>query len=204
VAAVALTATATAAGSTAPNFAVVSYDGDTLANYDTNSKVLDSKNVDWPVSLIFWGNATVAKVYNKIGWPWPGSNEYMRLNDGDGAVWVSSAGRKTGICGETHFRLYADSDGSLSSPVLGKYVIATAHLDKDECGRSPKYGWNETAEANVAARAIAVWGGAAVKKNARTMPDGTATSGLLHNAINQQQGNHYFVNNGHPTLIKVP
>ena len=196
-----------ARASVATNLAAVSYGGDTFENYDFNSTQSVATNVDWPVDLIFWGNASISKVYNKMGWFWSGSNEYALLNDGSGNVWVSSGGRKTAFCSssDTHFRLYAPSAGYLTNPVLGHYVIATAHLDKNECSSSRTYGWNETAEANVAARAAAVWGAAAVQANAQLMPDGTTqTLPLFQNAQTGWDGNHYFDNNGYPTLIKVP
>ena len=161
-------------------------------------------NVDWPVDLVFWGNASISKVYNKINWSWSGSTEYEQLNDGSGNVWVSSGGRKNTICTDTHYRIYAPSAGYLSNTILGHYVIGTAHLDKNECFGSSSYGWNETAEAHVAARAATVWGSAAVVKNAMFMPDGTPTFLLFQNAQTGWQGNHYFNNNGYPTLIHVP
>ena len=194
----------TARASTTTTLAKVQYGGDAFWNFDFDTKTVTAGKVDWPVDIVFWGNASIAKVYSKIGWAWSGSTEYERLNDGSGAVWVSSGGRKDTLCTDTHFRLYAPAAGYLSNKPLGHYVIATAHLDKNECGTSPTYGWNETAEANVAARAAAVWGAAAVRANAATLPDGTATLGLFTNAQTGWQGNHYFDNNGLPTLVKVP
>jgi hypothetical protein len=83
-------------------------------------------------------------------------------------------------------------------------VIGTAHLDRNECSSSPTFGYNETAEANVAARARAVWGASAVQEDARLMPDGTPTLALFDNANTTTQGNHHFANDGYPTLIHVP
>jgi hypothetical protein len=190
--------------STTPSLANVRYGGDAFWNFDFDTKSVDAGKVDWPVDLVFWGNASISKVYSAIGWVWTGSNEYERLNDGSGAVWRSSGGRKDTLCTDTHFRLYAPSSGYLKNPFLGRYVIATAHLDKNECGGSPSYGWNETAESNVASRAAAVWGAAAVRADAAFMPDGTPTLGLFQNAQTGWQGSHYFDNDGQPTLVKVP
>jgi hypothetical protein len=195
---------ATARASTAANLSLVNYRGDSFWNYDFNTATVDESNVDWPVDMVFWGNASVSKVYNKIGWIWSGSKEFEQINDGSGSVWVSSGGRKNTLCTDTHFRLYAPSTGYLMNAALGHYVIATAHLDKNECGSSPTYGWNETAEANVAKRAAAVWGSGAVKANAAALPDGTPTLSLFVNAQTGWQGSHYFNNNGYPTLVKVP
>lgn len=192
-----------ALASTTTGLATVRYGGDSFQNFDFESQTVAANNVDWPVDLVFWGNASISKVYNKIGWAWSGSSEYEQLNDGSGSVWVSSSGRKNTLCTDTHFRLYAPSVGYLSNGTLGHYVIATAHLDKNECFGSSSYGWNETAEATIASRATKLWGSAAVQKNAQSMPDGTPTITLFNNAQTGWQGNHYFDNNGYPTLIHV-
>ena len=131
-----------------------------------------------------------------------GSTEYERVNDGSGNVWVSSGGRKNTLCTDTHYRIYAPSAGYLRNGI--RLCDRNAHLDKNECFGSASYGWNETAEANLAARAAAVWGSSAVMKNAKFMPDGTPTFLLFRNAQTGWQGNHYFNNNGYPTLIHVP
>jgi hypothetical protein len=194
-----------ASASTTANLKLVTYGQNSFYNYDFDSQSAVVTNVDWPVDMIFYGNASVSKVYNKIGWFWGGSNEYMRLNTGSGASWVSAGGRKNTLCTDTHFRLYAPAaTGYFTDPVLGHYVIATMHLDKNECGSSPTYGWNETAEQTVANRAAQVWGAAAVRHDATTLPDGTGTLALLGD-FNEAgwQGNHYFFNDGLPTLVKV-
>ena len=183
------------------SYASVSYGGDTFTNFDLVAQ--SGPDVDWAVDVIFWGNATVSKVYSKLGWFWPGAKAYMQVNDGAGHVLVASQGRKNTLCTATHLRLYADADGYLSNPLLGNYVVGTAHIDRNECSRTPSYGWNETAEANVAARAEAVWGKSAVQRNATVFPDGTST-GLLGNAVSFSTSNHFWDNNGSPTLIKVP
>jgi hypothetical protein len=200
-----LSAAAPASASTTTNLQLVTYGQNSFYNYDFDSQSAVATNVDWPVDMIFYGNASISKVYNKIGWIWGGSNEYMLLNTGSGATWVSAGGRKNTFCTDTHYRLYAPaSTGYFTDPVLGHYVIATMHLDKNECGSSPTYGWNETAEQNVANRAAQVWGASAVQQDATTLPDGTSTLTLLNN-VNETgwQGNHYFYNDGLPTLVKV-
>jgi hypothetical protein len=199
-----LVATVAARASVTTSLVNVQYAGDHFYNYDFDSKIVNAGNVDWPVDLIFWSNASVSKVQSKLGWIWPGSSEYALVDDGSGATWVSSGGRKNTFCTDTHYRLYAPAAGYLTNSVLGHYVIGTSHLDKNECGSSPQYGWNETSEANVAARAAAVYGSAAVVRNAVMLPDGTPTLGLLQNAQSGWEGSHYFDNNGYPTLVMVP
>lgn len=195
----------TAGASSTSTLTAIHYQGDTFYNYDFDSESASATNVDWPVDLVFWGNASISKVYSKIGYAFSGSNEYAQVDDGSGAVWVASAGRKNGFCVsvDTHFRLYAPPVGYFTNSVLGHYVIATAHLDKNECTSAPTYGWNEAAEAHIAKRAAKVWGASAVQANAQTMPDGTPTLSLFDNAQTGWEGNHYFKNDGYPTLIKV-
>jgi len=199
-----LSAVAPASASTTTTLQLVSYGHNSFYSYDFDAQSAVATNVDWPVDMIFYGRASVSKVYSKIGWSWSGSNEYMLINTGSGATWVSAGGRKNTICTDTHYRLYAPAAGYFTDPVLGHYVIATMHLDKNECGSSPTYGWNETAETTLAKRATAVWGAHAVQHDATTLPDGTSTSALLNN-LNETgwQGNHYFFNDGLPTLVKV-
>ena len=186
-----------------PNAGTVSYGGDSWTNYDFTGS--STQSVDWPVDLIFWGNASISKVNSKLGWFWTGSTIYALVSDGSALpTWVGSAGRKNTLCTDTHYRLYADKDGFLTNGALGNYVIGTAHLDINECSRTPSYGFNEQAERTGAARARAVWGSAAVQEHAAFLPDGTSTYGLLDNAVSATEGNHVFDNDGYPTLIRVP
>jgi hypothetical protein len=87
-----------ALASTTTSLKTVHYGGDSFRNFDFDSQKASAGNVDWPVDLVFWGNASVDKVYAGIGWSLAGSNEYARINDGTGAIWVASAGRKSGLC----------------------------------------------------------------------------------------------------------
>lgn len=206
VLAVVAVATSQATPSSALGGAVVqpvNLGGDLWWNFDFVARN-DTTNVDWPVDVIFWGNATVSKVYNKLGWAWPGSNVYQQVSDGAGTTWVASAGRKNTLCTDTHLRLYADSDGALSNPILGSYVVGTAHLDVNECSSKPSYGWNETAEGNVAARWAARWGSTGVVRDAAVFPDKVTPTSILANVVNVTNGTHVYVNNGLPTLIYVP
>lgn len=206
VLAVVAAATAQATPSSALGSTVVqpvSLGGDSWWNFDfvTSGNTAD---VDWPVDVIFWGNATVSKVYSRLGWIWQGSNVYEQVDDGGAPTWAASAGRKNTFCTDTHLRLYADADGALSNSILGSYVVGTAHLDVNECSSKPSYGWNETAEGNVAARWAARAGSAGIVRDAAVFPDKVTPTSVLANAINLTYGNHVYVNNGLPTLIYVP
>jgi hypothetical protein len=84
---------ASASAATAPNFHLVSYGGDTWTNYDVTAP--GSQSVDWPVDLVFWGNATRSKVYSQLRWIFSGSTMYAQVNDGAGAAWSARAAART-------------------------------------------------------------------------------------------------------------
>jgi hypothetical protein len=131
---------ASAAGAaTAPNFHLVKFGGDAWTNYDVTAQ--GTQSVDWPVDLVFWGNATRSKVYNQMRWIWSGSTIYAQVDDGTGPVWVGTGGRKNTLCTDTHFRLYADGDGYLSSALLGNYVIGTARVRPSATTRRRRPTW---------------------------------------------------------------
>src|SRR5262245_54022669 len=113
-----LVAATAATASTTTNLRRVTYGQNSFYNYDFDSQNAVATNVDWPVDLIFYGNASVSKVQQGIGWSWPGSNEYQLLTSDAGSVWVASAGRKTALCTGTHYRLYAPAAGYFSDPAL--------------------------------------------------------------------------------------
>ena len=53
----------------------VRFDFDTSGtNYDVTAP--GSQSVDWPVDLVFWGNATRSKVYSQLRWIFSGSTMY--------------------------------------------------------------------------------------------------------------------------------
>src|SRR5947209_19691080 len=112
-----LAVAASASASTTQNLARITYHTNSFYNYDFDSQTAASTNVDWPVDLIFYGNASISKVYSKINWVWTGSNEYELITTKSGSTWISSGGRKNTICTDTHFRLYAPSVGYFTDPV---------------------------------------------------------------------------------------
>ena len=61
-----------AMASTTTSLKTVHYGGDSFRNFDFDSQRASAGNVDWPVDLVFWGNASVDKVYAGIAGRWPG------------------------------------------------------------------------------------------------------------------------------------
>src|SRR4051812_6793105 len=139
VAAVALAATtqlATAANpSQAIRFVRLSSGGDYFLNYD-GGKNLRPSTRDWPVSLIFYTDASVNRVksfyddergYNRRGgrlWEPYRYSTKIRF-DGD-------KGKKTDCnenASDNHFRVYGGYNDRFYDPGWGYYVVATAHVD---------------------------------------------------------------------------
>lgn len=170
-------------------------------SYDFTSPAVSTDNQSWPVNLIFQGNASELKIKVALAgaFPWPGSAEYGRVSQGSLASWDVDLGRKSRICGSptapsVHYRLYSPTLlGRFLSPMLGRYVVGTAHLDIGECGSAPVYGYSEAAEAAVAAAADSRPGWT-VEEDKRD----------LLNEESGSEGNHYFDNNGQATVITVP
>jgi uncharacterized protein (UPF0333 family) len=122
---------------------------DCFKNWDSNSdSIFNPSTADWPVTIIYYGNAEVDKI--KIAYSWLltgfGNSMYMLMTD-DGKTWFvdSDRGMKDvfiflpplKLCGYTidiayaHVRLYANPDRDYNvHPDLGRYVIATSHLDE--------------------------------------------------------------------------
>jgi hypothetical protein len=116
--------------------------GKKWVNYDfcSNSKNIAQNNVDWPIMIIFYGNATVDKVKDIYGGKTIfGASQYAAYDIGSVTQWDSDRGTKVSVefCGPDkyfnptlHLRIYApradyfDGDGG-----WGHYVIASAHFD---------------------------------------------------------------------------
>ena len=99
------------------------------------------RHVDWPVTLIFYGNANVDKVKQSLGALLNafGSSMHGRVWDRQANRWVddSDAGTKAGLCNfwdhEPHVRYYAAPDNAMFSIHYGYTVIGTTHRDWMEC-----------------------------------------------------------------------
>ncbi len=193
-----------AQASTAQSLRVVSLGyGDYVYNYDFTAPQVNYRGVDWPVSLLFYNNASINSVKSRFGGLFgyflAGSKEHAYVNDGQGYVWDEDGGRKNGtpsLFGSTnHYRVYAppttDRFYNLS---FGYYVIGTSHIDHNELqsfvGGGDYYDGTETTEHDIGNRAAAM---------------GLQTNFDYANFSNRQygkQGKHNFQNDGRVTYIK--
>lgn len=140
-------------------------EGDSAFNYDfLEPPSTASSNVDWPVNIIFWYDASKTKVENFF-WGSTGEDpthlKNLKLDDGDGAgpLWNSDLGSKDGVGllePDNHFRQYAANGTSMTNSDLGSYTVATSHQDKI-ISLDPLafewYGNSEIAEQNIASQA---------------------------------------------------
>jgi hypothetical protein len=187
-------------GATTSNLTLLMVAEDSFYNYDFTSKTVSSSNVDWPVCLVFYGNADVNKVKN-IYWGVTilANTMYAYLDDGQGFVWDEDRGTKGVVWSNClnsyvwlHMRVYAPNPPDyLYNIYYGKYVIATAHYDQFPL--ESWSGYTECAEKHLADIA---------------MSKGYTVYQDLFYFYNYEpyriEGNHIWLNNGYATYIYVP
>ncbi len=213
---------------TSDNFGLVWLYEDQLYNWDFSETRVDMNIADWPITIVFYGDATKAKVADALksrGWSsWiPASETHALINDRDSYYgtnnwfWDKDKGLKkyeriqqstmeifARACKDPylnstwdvfiHIRLYANPNtGYIFSPWLGKYVIASTHLD------GLYIGFLRIAE---------VWSGFSSFAEFRvyiTFDDYRAHAINLYNAdwTCRRVGSHYNLNDGYATLIKI-
>jgi hypothetical protein len=211
------TGTAWATGYAAPNLQVVNVaDGDQFWNYDYDAKYADASargHNDWPVTIIFTGNASVSKVRSALS-TWLGSigsTFYGYIHDAPNAwEWRSDAGRKQSVyyfSGSkllarpevVHVRLYAHNGDRSSNTAWGNYVLCTTHYDYNELGQvRGAASWSGDSER--AAAQIVNWlltKGYVIQANAFDCRNGF-TWGPTYPAL------HHWQSDGRATLIRIP
>jgi hypothetical protein len=197
--------TAATAAPGAPALVRLSPGGPAFAAYD-GAQGLGPGGRDWPVSLVFTGHATVAKVkraLRSVGFTHLGERRWLGWSASSGGVrFDGDRGLKTARDAngtDVHVRLYAPSrTNRFADPRYGSVVVATAHLDRGEAGAGPRqFGFSEEAERRVA-DALAGLPGWSVRH------DGLP----LHNAEPFRRDlaapDHLWLGNGRATLISVP
>lgn len=195
----------------AASLACVPQDDDWFLTYDFESTLAASTNCDWPVTIVFWGHATVAKVKAALSPSLPiyGNPEYARLRDQPlrrrGFVWATDRGVKAfSLTKALHMRLYADADGCLSNVTLGDYVIATTHYDLNELSSNPTFGMSEEAAAAIEALCVRAYGAEAVA--ADVLPLANVEPDRVEQRANDKGGleSHYWQCDGLASLVYVP
>jgi hypothetical protein len=171
--------------------------GDTFDNYDYHSRSRSASNVDWPVNLIFWNNATVPKVKAPIAAAFPHTGSVQ-------SAWVAGSwdddrGRKQypGQCDSNsnyHFRVYAPSNTDRMYNVnYGYFVIGTSHNDyRENCGDG-WFGESEVAEGVVASA-----------YSSRGFSVSRGALGLHNYEAYAREGSAIWYSDGWATLVRIP
>jgi hypothetical protein len=174
---------------------------DAFTNYDFLSETGTRDNVDWPIGIIYKGNAEVDKIKQKYSnlFKYTGSAKHSLVDEGAGWRWDQDKGIKDYPClpggNVFHSRLYAPSDDSLYNTRLGHYVLASAHIDHSECFLGTWFGNSEYAEEVFLAVASTLWG------SGRVWSD---IINFQNNEPNRRVGTHWWVNNGLASIVIVP
>jgi hypothetical protein len=197
---------AIAAAPGAPSLVRLSPGGPAFAPYD-GTQALGRAGRDWPVSLVFTGHATVAKVkraLRSVGFTHLGEQRWLAYRaPGGGVRFDSDHGLKTArdpSGTDVHLRLYAPPGlDHFSDPRFGDVVVATAHLDRGESPATPPrlFGFSEEAERRVA-DALAGRPGWRVQRDALAL--GNAEP-FRHDLA---APDHVWWTDGRATLISVP
>jgi hypothetical protein len=151
--------TAATAASGAPALVRLSAQGPAFGAYD-GIATPGRAGRDWPVSLVFAGHATVAKVKHAlrtVGFTRQGERRWLGYGAPGGTLrFDADRGLKT-VCDangtDVQLRVYAPPGANhFTDPRYGSVVVATAHLDRAEgCGAGPRiFGFSEEAERRVA------------------------------------------------------
>ncbi len=192
----------TAQGASTSRLSKLAFYGDQFWNYDFTIRRVRAHKVDWPISLVFYGNASINKVKGFLDneYDETGSPMNARLNDGGRWRWDTDNGRKTTKCpgllsqpsSARHYRIYADPDDRLYNSAWGFYVIGSTHYDIRECGRGATFGWSETSEGWVTWRWRANGGWAQNDWRYFSNPEPVRV-----------EGNHIWQNDGYASRLHV-
>jgi hypothetical protein len=180
--------------------------GPSVLTYD-GAASLDPTTRDWPVSLVFAGDATVGKVKSalrSLGFTHTGHERYLAyhgrvaagLVDGDRGLKTACDASSTDL----HVRLYAPPmTDRFADPGLGSVVVATVHYDRnDGCGTGPRlYGFSELAEQQVA-------GAVSTRLGWRVERDRLALGNAEPLRRDVRNPAHVWLADGSATLIHVP
>lgn len=142
-----------------PHMVRLSEGGPAFLDYD-GEPTLETSGRDWPVSLIFVGEASIGKVKSalrSVGLTRSGLTNYLAYRVGNGSLrFDADRGLKTPCDAngtDVHVRLYAPSaTNRFVDPKFGSVVVGTTHLDHgDGCSAPPAvFSSSEVAERRVA------------------------------------------------------
>ena len=188
-----------------PVFVRLSDAGPAFLTYD-GAASFDRRQSDWPISLVFAGNAsvgTVKQALRKLGFTRRGHTRYLAYRtEGQSARFDGDRGLKT-ACNrngtDVHVRLYAPTaTDRFQDPEYGSVVVGTTHLDRaDGCKVPPQlFGFSEVAERRVGELMRGLgW---------RVEPDRLDFGNAEPYRRHISDAAHVWLSNGRATLVTVP
>jgi hypothetical protein len=188
-----------------PRFVRLSDAGPSFLVYD-GDPTLRQAGRDWPVSLVFAGNASIARVKRELraaGLTRRGHTRYLAYRTADGTIRFDGDRGLKGPCDangtDTHVRLYAPTaTDRFVDPEFGTVVLGTVHFDRaDGCSVQPTmFGFSEQAEQSVAA--------VLAQRGWRVQPDRLALGNSEPYRREIVDPAHVWWSDGRATLITVP
>lgn len=179
---------------------------DEFMNYDYLSKSASGTNVDWPVTVLFIGNANIDRSKSYMD-SWSNQFEYtsnqsmylyMKDRFTDPMTWDVDNGKKTPLCpapgqSSPHYRMYGiGSAERLYNPYFGFWVMATTHRDYNECATGKRHAQSEQTEDLLI----------------NEVDENTTVQRDLYDFANKEplrdEGNHRWENNGLVSTVKIP
>jgi len=197
-----------------PGFKIITVLEDGWYNWDFRSQSQSSSNVDWPVTIVYYINANINKVKDKLktieNIGSCGSPINARLSEGGSWQWDQDSGLKddcgTGSDVTEHLRVYADGDDRLYNQFLSYYILGTTH--EDDCHEHGVWpflschhhwvGYSEVANNHWDSYSDQVAGWDVYPDESNL--DNAASFADLHGSGED----HYVFNNGLATLVVVP
>ena len=187
---------------TASNLTILAIEEDHFYNYDFETQRAVSTNADWPVTMLFYGNAEVDKVKNMFfGYLIFAAWMHAELDDGQGWAWDKDRGTKSSWYSEElgravylHMRLYAPNPPDyMDNASWGHYVLGTTHYDAYPFEEWS--GYSEYAENDFAS--IAMYKGYVVFED-------WANFYNYEPYDDSRDPDHVWLNNGRATAVYVP
>ncbi|MEA2492443.1 MAG: hypothetical protein QOJ29_354 [Thermoleophilaceae bacterium] len=175
--------------------------GARFLNYD-GSRNLDPHQRDWPITLVFYGNASISKAYNLTGYGGGGSeeSEAYKLTSTAHGHFHTEGGKKSGCSNarDTHLRAYAiGHDQRLYDPKMGYIVVGSTHYDHGECA-SGSLWFGDSEQASFQIVTIARNKGYAVHR------DAFQTHNYERHHTTRRDPHHIWENDSRASGIKIP
>jgi hypothetical protein len=188
-----------------PRFVRLSDAGPSFFAYD-GDPTLGRSGRDWPVSLVFTGNASITRVKKELraaGLTRSGHTRYLAYQTADATIRFDGDRGLKGPCDangtDAHVRLYAPTaTDRFVDPEFGSVVLGTAHLDRaDGCSVQPTmFGFSEVAEQRV--------GALLARRGWRVQPDRLALGNSEPYRREVIDPAHVWWSDGRATVIAVP